>query len=98
MSKKAVVLFSGGLDSTTCLAIARDEGFACYAISFDFGQRHHIELNAAQQIAKKHGVIEHRIIKLGIGDLRGSAQTNSDIAIPNHSNDGKIPSTYEPAR
>ena len=81
---KAVVLVSGGLDSATCLAIAKDSGFETYALSFDYGQRHSIELEAAKKLAKSLGAIEHRIIKLSIGDLGGSALTDKNIDIPNY--------------
>ncbi len=98
--KKAVVLLSGGLDSATVLAIAREEGFECYALSFDYGQRHRVELTAAKHVAEAGGAIEHRIFTLPIGELGGSALTDTSIDVPNASGsaDGDIPVTYVPAR
>jgi 7-cyano-7-deazaguanine synthase len=98
--KKAIVLLSGGLDSATVLAIAREQGFECYALSFDYGQRHRIELTAAKSVAEAGGAIEHRILTLPIGELGGSALTDTSIDVPNASGsaDGDIPVTYVPAR
>jgi len=96
--KKAVVLLSGGLDSTTCLAIAKDKGFSCYALSFDYGQKHSAELNAAKNIAKHFNVAQHEIVKLSIGNLGGSALTDDLISVPDYSDEQKIPITYVPAR
>ncbi len=96
-NKKAVVLVSGGLDSTTVLAIAREKGFDCYALSFDYGQRHIAELNAASNIASKYQVKEHRIISLDLAQLGGSALTDTTIAVPKMPTEG-IPVTYVPAR
>ncbi len=100
MTKKAVVLVSGGLDSATTLAIARDAGYACYAISFDYGQRHQVELQRAATIATQQGVVEHKVVKLGLSDIGGSALTDNAIAVPQDSPDmGEgIPVTYVPAR
>lgn len=98
MNKKTVVLMSGGLDSTTCLAIAKSEGFDCYGLSFDYGQRLRSELVAAQRVAKALGAIEHRIIKLNIGELGGSALTDHSLPIPDYSGKAEIPTTYVPAR
>jgi len=100
MNKKAVILLSGGLDSTTCLAIARSQDYDCYALSFDYDHRHHVELTAAQQIAKKYGAIEHRIVKLDIAQLCRSALTDFSIPVPDYSEDeeDEIPATYVPAR
>lgn len=95
--KKAVVLFSGGLDSTTCLALARDRGFKPYALSFDYGQRHRAELEAAQRITTAMA-IEHRIVSLSIGDLGGSALTDHSLMLPTDHDTSKIPITYVPAR
>jgi 7-cyano-7-deazaguanine synthase len=95
--KSAVVLVSGGLDSATCLAIALDEGYRCHALSFDYGQRHVAELEAAGRIARSLGATEHRIMTIGMGDIGGSALTDSAIAIPNNPQGG-IPVTYVPAR
>ncbi len=101
MSQKAVVLFSGGLDSTTTLAIAADKGYELYALSFDYGQRHQFELEAAKTLAEKWHVKQHVIIPLNLAAFGGSALT-SEIEVPKHRsqaqmNDG-IPVTYVPAR
>ena len=104
--KKAIILFSGGLDSSTCLALARKQGFACYALSFDYGQNNKIELEAAKHNAKILGAVEHKILPLPIGILGGSALTDSSIRIldydENHPQGGEgvfaVPSTYVPAR
>jgi 7-cyano-7-deazaguanine synthase len=98
MNRKAVVLISGGLDSTTCLAIAAAEAYDCYALSFDYGQRHHAELHAAKRITDSLGAKEHRIVSLSIGELGGSALTDHSIDVPDHQGDNKIPVTYVPAR
>ena len=95
--KKAVVLLSGGLDSSTCLAIAKSEGFEIYALSFDYGQRSASELQAARVVAEKMGVVQHSVIPLGIGALGGSALTDSKMAVPEQESSG-IPVTYVPAR
>ena len=96
--KKAVVLLSGGLDSTTCLAYASSQGYACYALSFDYGQKHHAELDAAKKIARHYQVIQHEVIPLSIGHLGGSALTDETINVPNHTGTQHIPLTYVPAR
>jgi 7-cyano-7-deazaguanine synthase len=96
--RRAVVLLSGGLDSATCLAIARDEGFACYCLSVDYGQRHHAELAAATRVAAALGAIEHRVVHLDIGQFGGSALTDRAIAIPTDGVKPGIPVTYVPAR
>ncbi|KTD61173.1 7-cyano-7-deazaguanine synthase QueC [Legionella spiritensis] len=98
MSKNAVVLLSGGLDSTTCLAVAREQGFACYALSFAYGQRHQAELQAAERVARAACVAEHRVVNLDISQFKGSALTDPDTAVPDYNGDGQIPSTYVPAR
>jgi len=95
--KKALVLLSGGLDSLTTLAIAQHQGFECYALSFDYGQRHNAELEAAAKIAANYRVTEHKIINLGLGAIGGSALTDTSIAVP-HSLQPGIPVTYVPAR
>jgi 7-cyano-7-deazaguanine synthase len=95
--KKAVVLVSGGLDSATTLAIARDQGFECHALSFDYGQRHRIELEAARRVAESLGVVQHKVVKLDIGWMGGSALTDSSLAVPQAPSAG-IPITYVPAR
>ncbi len=100
VADKAVVLLSGGLDSATVLAIARREGFQSLALSFDYGQCHRVELEAARRVAKAGGVVEHRILRLPIGELGGSALTDDTIDIPKASEfkDSGIPVTYVPAR
>jgi 7-cyano-7-deazaguanine synthase len=94
---RAVVLVSGGLDSATTLAVARRDGFECYALSFDYGQRHRIELAAADRVARSLGAQVHRTAKLDIGWMGGSALTDQAIAVPTAPGDG-IPVTYVPAR
>lgn len=95
---RAVVLLSGGLDSATVLAIARDAGFACHCLSLDYGQRHRIELDAAARVAKTLGASEHRILRLDLGEFGGSALTDSAIAVPVNGVQPGIPVTYVPAR
>jgi len=97
MNSPAVILLSGGLDSATVLAIARQHGYACHALSVDYGQRHDAELEAARRVAHSLGAIEHRIIQLGLGQFGGSALTDAAIAVPEHPTEG-IPVTYVPAR
>lgn len=94
---KAVVLLSGGLDSATVLAIAKQQGYACHALSFDYGQRHNAELAAARRVAEAMGVVEHKILKLDLGSIGGSALTDLSIDVPEASVEG-IPVTYVPAR
>jgi len=96
--KKAIVLLSGGLDSSTCALIARDMGFELYALSFSYGQRHAFELLAAQKIANAVGVREHRIVAIDLSALGGSALTSDDMDIPKDGVDSGIPVTYVPAR
>lgn len=95
--RRAVVLVSGGLDSATVLAMARERGFACYALSFDYGQRHRLELQAARRVAESLGAREHRVLHLPIGELGGSALTDTRIEVPATAGEG-IPVTYVPAR
>ncbi|WP_286238981.1 7-cyano-7-deazaguanine synthase QueC [Neptuniibacter halophilus] len=95
--KRAVVLLSGGLDSATALAMAADQGYACYVLSFDYGQRSLTELNAARQIAAEQKVAEHRVIRLHLEDFGGSALTDHSIDVPEDETD-EIPVTYVPAR
>lgn len=97
MKPPAVVLLSGGLDSATVLAIARDLGFDCHALSFHYGQRHNVELEAARRVAESLGAVEHRIIRLELGQFGGSALTDAAIAVPEGPTEG-IPVTYVPAR
>ncbi|MFN7932199.1 MAG: 7-cyano-7-deazaguanine synthase QueC [Bryobacteraceae bacterium] len=98
---KAVCLLSGGLDSTTCLALARKEGYACYALSFDYGQRHRFELEAAARVAQALGAVEHRVVRVDLRALGGSALT-AEIDVPKHKDVSElgpgIPITYVPAR
>ena len=95
---KAVILLSGGLDSTTVLAIAKSQGYDCYALSFDYGQKQRSELDSSISIAKKSNVIEHRIMKTSLSDIGGSALTDQSIDIPKYSESDEIPITYVPAR
>lgn len=95
--KRAVVLVSGGLDSATALAMARAQGFVCYALSFDYGQRHRCELAAAQRVARSLGAVEHRTFPLDLRQFGGSALTDDAIAVPETPGEG-IPVTYVPAR
>lgn len=94
---KAVVLLSGGLDSATALAIAREQGLACHALSIDYGQRHRSELDAACRVASSVGAASHRIFKMDLGTIGGSALTDAHIAVPEVPTTG-IPVTYVPAR
>ena len=94
---KAIILISGGLDSSVTLAIAKDLGFDCYGLSFDYKQRHISELNAAKNIARAIGVTEHKIINIDLTQIGGSALTDNKIAEPIKPSDG-IPITYVPAR
>ena len=97
MSQKAVILVSGGLDSSTVLAIALEKGFECYTLSFDYGQRHRSELEAAKRISEIMDVKEHKIVQLDLGSIGGSALTDIDIDVPETETSG-IPVTYVPAR
>lgn len=92
-----MVLLSGGLDSATTLAIARDEGYACHALSCHYGQRHEAELAAARRVAAALGAVEHRELAIPLGEFGGSALTDSAIAVPEQGGAG-IPVTYVPAR
>lgn len=94
---KAVVLLSGGLDSATTLAVARSRGYACYALSLAYGQRHHAELAAAATLAHRLGAVEQRVIHLDLGMIGGSALTDPQLAVPEMASSG-IPITYVPAR
>ncbi len=98
MNPKAVVLLSGGLDSATCLAIARSQGFSCHYLSFDYGQRHRAELAAAAAVARALGAVEHRTLDLGLAQFGGSALTDAAIAVPTGGVSAGIPVTYVPAR
>ena len=98
---KAICLLSGGLDSATCLALARREGYACYALSFDYGQRHKVELEAAARVARSLGAERHQVVEIGLDKFGGSALTD-DIAVPKarslEAMSEAIPLTYVPAR
>ncbi|HCS26424.1 MAG TPA: 7-cyano-7-deazaguanine synthase QueC [Spongiibacteraceae bacterium] len=96
--KRAVVLVSGGLDSATVLAMARADGYDCYALAFDYGQRHRAELHAARNVAEISGAIEYKVIPLDLTAIGGSALTDANIAVPDHSDAPGIPVTYVPAR
>jgi len=100
--QKAVVLLSGGLDSATILAVARREGFACYALTFHYGQRHGREVEAAKKVARSLGAVEHRVMEIDLRAFGGSALTDSQIQVPKDREDlgesTEIPVTYVPAR
>jgi 7-cyano-7-deazaguanine synthase len=95
--KRAIVLLSGGLDSATVLAIARSAGYECYALSVEYGQRHRAELDAAKRVAAALGAQEHRVMRVDLADIGGSALTDSRVAVPESLQPG-IPVTYVPAR
>ena len=95
--RKAVVLLSGGLDSTTVLATAKAQGFDCYSLSFDYGQKHNAELTAAAKISQHYECLQHRVIRFDLSALGGSALTDSSLEVPTASSEG-IPITYVPAR
>jgi 7-cyano-7-deazaguanine synthase len=95
--EKAVVLVSGGLDSATVLAMAKSQGFRCFTLSFDYGQRHRAELVAAQKIAAAYPDVVHKVVTLNLDSIGGSALTDQDIAVPESPTEG-IPVTYVPAR
>ena len=95
--KKAVVLLSGGLDSATVLAVAARDGFACHALSFAYGQRHHAELAAAARVVQALHAVEHKTVSLDLSSIGGSALTDASIPVPDHPSEG-IPVTYVPAR
>jgi len=95
--KRAIILVSGGLDSTTVLAMAQAQGYACYTLSFDYGQRHRVELLAAERVSEALGDVEHKVVKLNLDSIGGSALTDTSIAVPEEATEG-IPVTYVPAR
>jgi 7-cyano-7-deazaguanine synthase len=95
--KRAVILVSGGLDSTTVLAMALSQGYACYTLSFDYGQRHRGELLAAERVSRALGDVEHKVVTLNLDSIGGSALTDLSIAVPEEETVG-IPVTYVPAR
>jgi 7-cyano-7-deazaguanine synthase len=100
----AVVLLSGGLDSTTALAIARSQGFACHALTVKYGQLHAVEVDASRRVAAALGAVEHRVLELDLGALASSALTRADVAVPKDRSlaeigaPGDVPATYVPAR
>ena len=104
MKAKAVVLLSGGLDSTTSLAVAKSRGFDCHALTVRYGQLHQVELEAARRVAAALGVVEHRVIEIDLAQLAASALTRSDVAVPKDRSlaeigaEGDVPPTYVPAR
>ncbi len=97
MNRRAVILVSGGLDSTTVLAQAQAQGYECYTLTFDYGQRHRAELVAAEWVSRCMHVAEHKVVKLNLDTIGGSALTDTDIAVPEEETEG-IPITYVPAR
>jgi 7-cyano-7-deazaguanine synthase len=102
MNKKAIILFSGGLDSTTCLALAKSQGFSCYAMSFAYGQKHEVEIEQAKRIAKQYEVAEHKCFSLPLSEISGSSLTDKNMQVkdyqPSDKMSNKIPDTYVPAR
>ena len=96
-AKKSVVLLSGGLDSATVLAMASMDGYQCYTLSFDYGQRHSAELDAAVKVSREQGAVSHRVISFDLGSIGGSALTDTSLAVPETPSEG-IPITYVPAR
>lgn len=98
MTNKAIILLSGGLDSATCLGLATAQGMTCYALTFDYGQRHRYELIAAQRVAQSLGVVEHCIMPISLDLFRGSALTDHTLEVPDYQPSSEIPITYVPAR
>jgi 7-cyano-7-deazaguanine synthase len=99
MSRRAVLLLSGGLDSSTCLLVARSEGYEIHALSFDYGQRHRIELERARRIAERYGAASHRITRIDFPASGASALTDASIPVPKHAlGKDPVPITYVPAR
>ena len=98
MTKKAVILLSGGLDSSTCLAIAKSRNYECYTLSMNYGQRHQVELNAAQNIANYFDVKQHKVVPLDLTMIGGSALTDQNLEIKDYTGNKNIPNTYVPAR
>jgi 7-cyano-7-deazaguanine synthase len=99
MNKKAIILFSGGLDSTTCLAMAKAAGYTCYALTFQYGQRHAVEVTQAMRLANMLKVMEHKILSLPLLEFGNSSLTDQSIAVQDYTGDHKvIPNTYVPAR
>ncbi len=98
MNRRAVVLLSGGLDSVTVLAYAKSQGYECHTLSFDYGQRHQVELNAAERLANLHGAASHRVMLMNMAAIGGSALTDQTIDVPVEGVGETIPVTYVPAR
>ena len=99
LTQKAVILISGGLDSTTCLAIGKSQGYECHTLSFDYGQKHQAELDAAERISHYLGAYQHKVVKLNLNELlTGSALTDKNVAVPAYKHSKDIPVTYVPAR
>lgn len=98
MSKKAIILFSGGLDSTTCLAIAKSQEFSCYTLSFRYGQKHDVEIEWAKKGAHAFQVAEHKILQLPLDQISGSSLLDQTLEVPDYSDSSAIPNTYVPAR
>jgi 7-cyano-7-deazaguanine synthase len=96
--RPAVILLSGGLDSATTLAIAREQGFECHALSVHYGQRHSAELDAAAMLATALGAVEHRVMRVDLAGIGGSALTDANVAVPESGTSRGIPVTYVPAR
>lgn len=96
--EKAIVLLSGGLDSATCLAMARAQGFECYTLAFDYGQRHRCELECSAKISKALGAVKHSVMTIDLRQWGGSALTDDSIDVPPANNDNVMPVTYVPAR
>lgn len=95
---KAVILLSGGLDSTTCLAVAKAAGHECFTLSFDYGQKHRVELDHSRRVSTTFGAVRHEVIDLSIGRLGGSALTDANIDVPDYTGSDAIAPTYVPAR
>ena len=98
MNKKAILLFSGGLDSTTCLAIAKSQGYDCYTLSFIYGQKHSVEIEGAKKLAEAFAVSEHKLLHLPLDELGGSSLTDKQRDVDDYSGNGLIPTSYVPAR
>jgi 7-cyano-7-deazaguanine synthase len=96
--KRAVILLSGGLDSVTALAMAKQQGFECYTLSFNYGQRHDVELVAAENLSKQVGAVEHKVIDIDLRAIGGSALTDNELDVPEDQHEEGIPITYVPAR
>jgi 7-cyano-7-deazaguanine synthase len=98
MTKKAIILFSGGLDSLTCLAIAKSQGYQCYALSFRYGQKHAVEIEQAKKLARSMAVYHHQIMTLSLDQIGGSALTDPRFKVPDYQPSREIPLTYVPGR